>query len=65
MTAYFGSNAITIISGTDNDVILDHSFRVIFNKTDNWINAASGWVTESDDGDFGNISAYNPLPESS
>ena len=30
-------------------------------RIDNWINERSGWIVESIDGEFVNISAYSPL----
>ena len=30
-------------------------------KQDNWISERSGWVIESIDGDYVNVSIYNPL----
>ena len=59
--AYFGSNAMAIINDEDFDVILDHSFQVIFNKIDHWISAKSDWVNELVDGDYINIFVYSPL----
>lgn len=43
---------MAIINGKNFDVILDHSFQVIFNKIDHWISAKSDWVNESVDGDY-------------
>ena len=50
--SYFGSKTMAIINGENFDVILDHSFQVIFNKIDHWISAKSDWVNESVDGDY-------------
>ena len=33
-------------------------------RTDNWINEVSGWIMESIDSEYLNISAYSPLIES-
>ena len=30
-------------------------------RIDNWINEGSGWIVESIDGEYVNISAYSPL----
>ena len=59
--AYFGSKAMAIINDEDFDVILDHSFQVIFNKIDHWISAKSDWENELVDGDYINIFVYSPL----
>ena len=40
---------------------LDKSFQEILHRTDNWINERSGWVTESIDVEYVNISIYSPL----
>lgn len=32
---------------------------------DNWINEGSGWITESMDGEYVNVSIHSPLSESS
>ena len=57
---YFNSTTKTVI-GFDS---LDGSFQVIFNRF-NWISEGSGWVTESIDGEYVNISIYNLLTGSS
>ena len=40
---------------------LDKSFQEILYRKDNWINKGSGWIIESIDGEYINISAYSPL----
>ena len=40
---------------------LDKSFQEILYRIDNWINERSGWIVESIDGEYVNISAYSPL----
>lgn len=43
---------MTIINDKDPDVVLDHSFQVIFNKINNWISARLGQMIKSVDGDY-------------
>ena len=43
--------------------MLDKSFQEIFYRINNWINSGSGWIIESIDGEYVNVSAYNPLIE--
>ena len=40
---------------------LDKSFREILCRIDNWINEGSGWIIESINGEYANISMYSPL----
>ena len=40
---------------------LDKSFQEILHGIDNWINEGSGWVIESVDAEYVNISIYSPL----
>ena len=44
---------------------LDKSFPDIFYRIDNWINEGSGWVIESINGEYANISIYRTLSASS
>ena len=39
---------------------LDKSFQEILYRIDNWINEGSGWVTESIEAEYVNISVYSP-----
>ena len=39
----------------------DRSFQEVFNRIDNWISEGSGWVVESIDGKYVNVSIYSPL----
>ena len=39
---------------------LGKSFQEVFYKIDNWINEGSGWIIESIDAEYGNISVYSP-----
>ena len=41
--------------------MLDKSFQEILYRIDNWINDGSGWVTESIDAEYVNISIYSSL----
>ena len=58
---YFNSTK-TVIVPEDS---LGRSFQEIFNRIDNWINEGSGWITESIDSKYGNVSIYSPLLGSS
>ena len=40
---------------------LEKSFQEILYRIDNWINKGSGWIIESINGEYVNISAYSPL----
>ena len=55
---YFNSATKTVINSEFN---IDKSFQEILCKIDNWINEGSGWIVESIDGEYVNISAYSPL----
>ena len=56
---YFNSATKTIINSDKYG--LDKSFQEILYRTDNWINEGSGWVIESINGEYVNISVYSPL----
>ena len=56
--AYFNSATKTVINF---ECRLDKSFQEILYRIDNWINKGSGWIIESIDGEYVNISAYSPL----
>ena len=58
---YFNSTTKTVINSEFN---LDKSFQEILYRTDNWINEGCGWIVESIDGEYVNISAYSPLVRS-
>ena len=45
----------------DTEYCLDKSFQEILYRIDNWINKGSGWIFESIDGEYVNISPYSPL----
>ena len=55
---YFNSTTKTVINHEFN---LDTSFQEILYRMYNWINEGSGWIVESIDGEYVNISAYSPL----
>ena len=59
---YFNSAATTVINSEYN---LDKSFQEILYRINNWINERSGWVIESMDGEYVNISIFSPLSGSS
>ena len=56
--AYFNSTTKTVIN---SEFSLDKSFQEILYRIDNWINEGSGWIVESIDGEYVNISAYISL----
>ena len=59
---YFNSSTKTIIN---NRFKLEHAFQEILYRIDAWINRGSGWVIESIESQFINISTYRPLVGSS
>ena len=59
---YFNSTTKTEIDPKEN---LDRSFQEVFNRFDNWISEASGWVIESIAGEYVYVSIYSPLSRSS
>ena len=56
---YFNSATETIINSHKYD--LGKCFQEILCRIDNWVNEGSGWVIESINGEYVNISAYSPL----
>ena len=44
---------------------LENSFQEILHLIDNWINEGSGWIFESIESQYINISTYRPLSGSS
>ena len=56
---YFNSATRAVISSDKYG--LDKSFQEILYRIDNWIIEGSGWIIESIDGEYVNISAYSPL----
>ena len=59
---YCNSTTKTVINPKHD---LDNSFQEILYRIDNWINEESGWVIESMDGEYVNISIYSSLSGSS
>ena len=57
-SVYFNSLTKTIIN---LDFYLDKSFEEILYRIDNWINEGSGWIIDSINGEYVNISKYAPL----
>ena len=55
---YFYSTAKTVIHFQYD---LDKSFQEIIYRIDNWINEESGWVIESVDAEYVNISVFSPF----
>ena len=56
---YFNSTTKTVINSDKPD--LDRSFQEILYGIDNWINEGSGWIIESMQSQYVNISIYSPL----
>ena len=56
--ANFNSTTKTVINF---EHYIDKSFQETLYRIDNWINKGSGWIIESIDSEYVNISAYNPL----
>ena len=56
---YFNSATKTVINSDKYD--LDKCFQELLCRIDNWINEGSGWIIESINGEYVNISAYSPL----
>ena len=57
---YFNSSTKTIIN---NRFKLEHAFQEILYRTDAWINKGSGWIIESTESQYINISTHRPLVE--
>ena len=58
---YFNSATKTVIN---SEYMLDKSFPEILYRIDNWINEGSGWIIESIEAEYVNVSIYSPLSES-
>ena len=56
---YFNSATKTVINS--DEFGLDQSFQEILYRIDNWINQGSGWIVESTEGFYLNVSSYSPL----
>ena len=59
---YFNSSTKTIIN---NRFKLEHAFQEILYRIDAWINKGSGWIIESIESQYINISIHRPLVGSS
>ena len=59
---YFNSTTKTVIN---HKFSLKNAFQEILYRIDNWINEGSGWIVESIESQYINISTYRPLSESS
>ena len=59
---YFNSSTKTIIN---NRFKLEHAFQEILYRIDAWINKGSGWIIESIESQYINISTYRPSVGSS
>ena len=57
-SVYFNSMTKTVINSKFS---FDTSFQEILCRIDNWINEGSGWIIESINGEYVNISMYSPL----
>ena len=57
-SVYFNSLTKTVIN---LDFSFDKSFQEILYRIDNWINEGSGWIINSIDGEYVNISRYTLL----
>ena len=56
---YFNLTTKTVINS--NEFGLDQTFQEILYRIDNWINQRSGWIVESIEGFYLNVSSYSPL----
>ena len=56
---YFNSATKTVINSDNYD--LDKAFQEILDRLENWINEGSGWMIESIEDQYVNISMYSPL----
>ena len=55
---YFNSTTNTVVN---SEYDLDKSFQEILHRIHNWINEGSGWVIESVDAEYVNVSIFSPL----
>ena len=61
---YFVSKIQTVDDELDMDNSLDRSFQTTLSRIDKWLDESVGWIIESVDSDYINISIYNPLARS-
>ena len=59
---YFNTTTKTVIN---HRFRLENSFHEVLYLIDNWINEGSGWIVESIESQYINISTYRPLSGSS
>ena len=64
-TAFFNGKAKTITKPNDIEPELSMSRQEILNVIDKWVSEGSGWVTDSIDSHYINITLYKPLNGSS
>jgi len=64
-TAYFSSQAQTIINHTEIPEVSQVSKQQILNKTAQWVSEGSGWMIKSVDNHYINIVKYKPMNGSS
>ena len=62
---YFNSKHKALVNDLDIDGSLNTSYQTILSRIKNWLGEGSGWVFESIDGEYINISIYSALVESS
>ena len=58
LAAFLNSTSKTVIN---SEFSLDQSFQEILYRIDNWINQRSGWIIESIEEFYLNVSSYSPL----
>ena len=56
---YLNSATKTVLNS--DKYMLDKSFQEILYRIDNWIKKGSGWIIESIEAHYVNISVYSPL----
>ena len=61
-TVYFNSTAKTVIN--TNKYVPNKSVQQVLYRIDNWINEGSTWTIDYIEGEYINVSIYNPLSES-
>ena len=64
-SVYFNSTTKVVINKNFIISSIDKSFEEILYRIDNWINEGSGWIIESINSEYVNISKYAPLSGSS
>ena len=63
-SVYFNSTIKTVIN-LNFEYTIDRCIEEIFYRIDNWINEGSGWIIDSINSEYVNISKYSPLLGSS